>query len=309
MPRRRTDHTTSPPQHTKNSHHGHRRQQSQPHTSSGPSLQQLHAVHDAPASLEQLNALNFPVLQRFVPALQRIVLTTSYCTAYKIADGNWEKLDIEGPLFLLDLNPYSPLFILPGMDPKILPGMGRYHAFVMNRKGINNLLIPLPKKSENVDTTNSVLISMLMAWEDCYGLSVFDQEGTSTASESERVGAQVLELVKEMEEEESRFAQMMQHQQQQMTPHGFPGYPPPMPMPMPLQTPQSFSGSPSYMTPTVETSGIDLMAALGSKLGIVGGGNASGYTSGDGGYTSGASGPAGKGRKITLNELFGKPLS
>ncbi|EPS35288.1 hypothetical protein H072_11340 [Dactylellina haptotyla CBS 200.50] len=316
MPRRRTDHPTSPPQHSKNSH---RRQQSQPHNSSGPSLQQLHAVHDAPASLEQLNALNFPVLQRFVPALQRIVLTTSYCTAYKIANGNWEKLDIEGPLFLLELNPYHPQFFIPGMNPKMIPGMGRFHAFVMNRKGVSNLLIPLPKQSENIDTTNSVLISMLMEWEDCYGLSVFDQEGTSTASESERVGAQVLELVKEMETDDARLVQMIK-QQQHMNVQAFGGYamppppppqqqaPMPVPMPMPLQTPTGYSGSPSFMTPTAENSGIDLMAALGPKLGIMGGGNASGYTSGDGGYTSGASGSVAKGRKISLNELFGKQL-
>ncbi|EWC47745.1 hypothetical protein DRE_02945 [Drechslerella stenobrocha 248] len=297
-PRRKTDHPTSPPQGPRNAqanHHAHRRQASQPHTSSGPSLQQLHEVHDAPASLEQLNALNFPVLQRFVPALQRIVLTTSHCTAFKITNGNWDKTDIEGPLFLLELNPYHPQFYPVGMDPKMTPGMGRYHAFVMNRKGINNLLIPLPKKSENVDTTHSVLISMLMTWEDCYGLSVFEQEGTSTASERSRVGKQVLELTQEMEEEDARIAQMMEQHSQ----------PPPPPPPAFMGYP-SFPVSSGYGTPTTNRpdAGIDLMAALGSKIGA---GVTTGYTS-DAGYTSTGSGVPTAGRKISLLELFGKPI-
>lgn len=230
----------------------------------------------------------------------------------------------------------------------MLEGMGKYHAFVLNRKGVNNLLIPLPKRIENVDTTNSVLISMLMAWEDCYGLSVFDQEGTSTASESERVGRKVLELVKEMEEideaaaasaaakeaealrkrveDNDRSQAESQVQQQQQW-----GQPQPQQIQQTIhhQHPQmhqhlpqlqmqhlhhpnqpQYPGSPAYMTPTAEYGGVDLMAALGPKLGIVGnnGGNNSGYNSGDGGYTSAASGTGGKGRKITLNELFGKPL-
>ncbi|KAK6342197.1 hypothetical protein TWF730_001675 [Orbilia blumenaviensis] len=341
MTRRKTNHPTSPPQNARlATHQSHRRQQSQPHTSSGPSLQALHAVHDAPASLEQLNSLNFPVLQRFLPALTRIHLTTSYSTAYKIRDGNWEKLDIEGPLFLLELLPSHPNFCPPNTPAKMLEGMGKYHAFVLNRKGVNNLLIPLPTKLENVDTTNSVLISMLMAWEDCYGLSVFNQEGTSTASESERVGEKVLELVKEMEQLEEAAKESLkkrvenadrmhaelqaqqwgqqhpqQHQQQphqqvpQMLPQMQPHLPP-LQMQHITQQPQQFSGSPAYMTPTAEYAGVDLMAALGPKLGIVGsgGGNNSGYNSGDGGYASAASGTGGKGRKITLNELFGKPL-
>ncbi|KAF3113801.1 hypothetical protein TWF706_009172 [Orbilia oligospora] len=371
MTRRKANHPTSPPQNPRPTHQSHRRQQSHPHTSSGPSLQALHAVHDAPASLEQLNSLNFPVLQKFLPSLTRIHLTTSYSTAYKIRNGNWEKLDIEGPLFLLELLPSHPHFpssssSLNNLDPKMVEGMGKYHAFVLNRKGVNNLLIPLPKRIENVDTTNSVLISMLMAWEDCYGLSVFDQEGTSTASESERVGAKVLELVKEMEEiDESAAAaataaavaaakeaenlrkrvenadrlqaelqvQPQRGQQQQQIPQQVPQqipqtlhhphhphhpqmshHLPPLQM-QHLHHQQQYSGSPAYMTPTAEYAGVDLMAALGPKLGIVGtgnsnggGGNNSGYNSGDGGYTSAASGTGGKGRKITLNELFGKPL-
>ncbi|KAK6522384.1 hypothetical protein TWF281_002946 [Arthrobotrys megalospora] len=334
MTRRKANHPTSPPQHPKPSHQSHRRQQSHPHTSSGPSLQALHEVHDAPASLEQLNSLNFPVLQRFLPALTRIHLTTSYSTAYKINNGNWEKLDIEGPLFLLELLPSHPNFCPATTDLQKIEGMGKYHAFVLNRKGVNNLLIPLPKKLENVDTTNSVLISMLMAWEDCYGLSVFDQEGTSTASESERVGGKVLELVKEMEELEENAAKEslrkrvekadrmqaelqaqqwgQQHQQVPPPPHHqmLPQMQPHLP-PLQMQhLPQQYSGSPAYMTPTAEYAGVDLMAALGPKLGIVGsgGGNNSGYNSGDGGYTSAASGTGGKGRKITLNELFGKPI-
>ncbi|KAJ6263925.1 hypothetical protein Dda_0062 [Drechslerella dactyloides] len=306
MPRRRTDHPTSPPQNARSgqANHAHRRQPSQPHTSSGPSLQQLHAVHDAPASLEQLTALNTPVLQRFVPSLIRIVLATSYCTAFKITNGNWEKLDIEGPLFLLELNPYHQAFYPPGMDPKIAPGMGRYHAFVMNRKGINNLLIPLPRKSENVDTTNSVLVSMLMTWEDCYGLSVFEQEGTSTAKERERVGKQVVDLTKEMEEDDAKIAQMVQQQQQRQQQQQLP----PGLTPAFMGFPQQFSGTPSYGTPVTERPpdgiGFDLMAALGSKIGA---GTASGYASGDAGYNSNDG--AAKGRKISLNELFGKSIS
>ncbi|KAK6502651.1 hypothetical protein TWF506_003229 [Arthrobotrys conoides] len=364
MTRRKANHPTSPPQNPKPPHQSHRRQQSHPHTSSGPSLQALHAVHDAPASLEQLNSLNFPVLQKFLPSLTRIHLTTSYSTAYKIRNSNWEKLDIEGPLFLLELLPSHPNFpsSASNIDPGMAKGMGKYHAFVLNRKGVNNLLIPLPKRIENVDTTNSVLISMLMAWEDCYGLSVFDQEGTSTASESERVGAKVLELVKEMEEiDESaavaaakeaevlrkrvenadRLQAELQVQPQWGQQQQLPTQQPPtqqVPQQVPQQIPQmlhlhhhpqmqqhlpplqmqhlhhqqQYSGSPAYMTPTAEYAGVDLMAALGPKLGIVGtnnsGGHNSGYNSGDGGYTSAASGTGGKGRKITLNELFGKPL-
>ncbi|KAK6330637.1 hypothetical protein TWF718_002834 [Orbilia javanica] len=356
MTRRKANQPTSPPQNTRTPHQSHRRQQSHPHTSSGPSLQALHAVHDAPASLEQLNSLNFPVLQRFLPSLTHIHLTTSYSTAYKIRDGNWEKLDIEGPLFLLELLPSHPNFPSAsnaGVDPKRVGDMGKYHAFVLNRKGVNNLLIPLPKRTENVDTTDSVLISMLMAWEDCYGLSVFDQPGTSTASESDRVGKKVLELVKEMEQTDEaaaaaakqaeaprkrnentdrlqaellqgqQFQNTWDHQQQQQPQipqmyqqqhhHHNPQmqqHLPPLQMQHLHHQPQ-YSGSPAYMTPTAEYAGVDLMAALGPKLGIMGnnsGGNNSGYNSGDGGYTSAASGTGGKGRKITLNELFGKPL-
>ncbi|KAF3930124.1 hypothetical protein ABW19_dt0207354 [Dactylella cylindrospora] len=306
MPRRRTDHPTSPPHHmhTRNpsGHHGHRRQQSQ--SNPGPPslpvpIQQPTIVQDDPLLLQQVNALNFSVIHRLIPSLQRIIHTTSICTAYKIINENWDRLDIEGPLFFLDLNIYHPQFYLPGMSPTIQASMSRYAAFVLNRKGLNNLLIPLPKKSENVDTTNSVLISMLMDWGDCYGLSVFDQEGTSTASDSDTVGKLVLDLVNDLENEEERIKQMANNPQFTGYPLQPVGFPPPQP----------------YFSPSVERPQIDLMAALGPKIGAgstsgyatggQGSGYASGYASGDGGYASGGSALPEKGRKIDINAFFG----
>src|SRR2546421_12302418 len=81
--------------------------------------------------------LNLPVIRRHIPRTRRIISLASYCTVYKISSGQWYKPDIEGTLFLLDVTPPTP-------------DATRYHAFILNRKGLSNLLIPLPRKLELV---------------------------------------------------------------------------------------------------------------------------------------------------------------
>src|SRR4051794_15603169 len=102
-PRRRVDQPMSPTHNTTiptdTSHH--RRHPSEPITGyneSVPTLQEIQAAHDAPASQDLLMSINHPVLQNLIPSLHRIVAVASYCTLYKleISNGEWERPHIEG---------------------------------------------------------------------------------------------------------------------------------------------------------------------------------------------------------------------
>jgi len=136
---------------------------------------------------------NLPVIKRLVPNCTRIITSASYCNVYEIIRGSWDRPEIEGPIFILELN--------------VSAGSTKYCAFIMNRKSPINILIPLPNKTDNIDLDSSELISiqlddsqLLQRNQDaerpgCFGLRVYSELGTSTEKDRQTIGDEILRLV------------------------------------------------------------------------------------------------------------------
>ncbi|KAJ6107270.1 Dcp1-like decapping [Penicillium sp. IBT 18751x] len=94
-------------------------------------------------SNEELNLL---VLQRHNPSIASILSLAPYSVVYIFspATRGWEKMKVEGTMFVCQLTPGSL-------------GEDRYSVFVLNRSGLQNFELPLTE-SENVELTETYVI-------------------------------------------------------------------------------------------------------------------------------------------------------
>jgi hypothetical protein len=112
--------------------------------------------------------LNFSVLHRTYPDLIAIEHVTPYAALYtfNLANQQWEKVGIEGTLFLCQLTP-SPI------------GAERYCAVILNRRGLDNFYIDLTS-SEDMEITDPYVI---LQGDLVYGIWIFaDPPPASTAN-------------------------------------------------------------------------------------------------------------------------------
>ena len=77
--------------------------------------------------------INFTVLKRYEPQLEAIIVCAPHAKVYTLQDGEWVVEEVEGSLFICRLTP-SPI-----------TGGSRYCLMMLNRKGMDNLIIEFGK--------------------------------------------------------------------------------------------------------------------------------------------------------------------
>jgi hypothetical protein len=123
--------------------------------------------------------LNFKVLSRIYPDLVTIEHVTPYAVlySYKLETQQWEKLGIEGTLFICRLTP-SPI------------GAERFCAIIHNRRGLDNFYQELTN-SEEMEVSDPYVI---MHGEDVFGIWIFaDPPPASTANCRVETAAKMME--------------------------------------------------------------------------------------------------------------------
>lgn len=113
--------------------------------------------------------LNLSALRRIYPDLRTIGHVTPYAALYTFSldTQQWEKLGVEGTLFLCTLAP-SPL------------GADRYSVAILNRRGLDNFYLELTSE-EDMEFTDPYVI--LQGDDQVYGIWVFaDPPPASTAN-------------------------------------------------------------------------------------------------------------------------------
>ena len=112
--------------------------------------------------------LNFSVLRRKYPELSTIEHVTPYAALYtfNLETQQWEKLGVEGTLFLCKLAPSSI-------------GADRYSVAILNRRGLDNFYLELTSE-EDMEFTDPYVI---LQGDQVYGIWVFaDPPPASTAN-------------------------------------------------------------------------------------------------------------------------------
>lgn len=112
--------------------------------------------------------LNFSVLRRIYPELVAIEHVTPYAALYTFTreTQQWEKVGVEGTLFLCRLAP-SPI------------GADRYSVAILNRRGLDNFYLELTSEEEMEFTDPYVILQD----DQIYGIWVFaDPPPASTAN-------------------------------------------------------------------------------------------------------------------------------
>lgn len=106
--------------------------------------------------------INFSVLQRYIPNLQSIISIAPSTTIYTFSPETqtWEKTNTEGALFVCELTP-SPL-----------TGTVQHCIMVLNRKGMENLIIET-REIENVEITEKYLYVTLRSQGELKTLGFF----------------------------------------------------------------------------------------------------------------------------------------
>ncbi|RCI16161.1 hypothetical protein L249_1811 [Ophiocordyceps polyrhachis-furcata BCC 54312] len=96
-------------------------------------------AHYAPPPPRTNTELNLSVLQRYLPSIQSIMSMAANAVAYTFdgASESWNKAGIEGTLFVCA---QSPL-------PEDLSSRPRACVFVLNRRGLDNLVVDLGRVS------------------------------------------------------------------------------------------------------------------------------------------------------------------
>ncbi|KAL4870383.1 hypothetical protein BDV12DRAFT_61294 [Aspergillus spectabilis] len=156
--------------------------------------QQLLEQHDQsmPSAPPRTNEeLNLSVLQRHNPAVNSIQSIAPFAVVYTFSPTTrqWEKTGVEGTLFVCQLVPGSL-------------GEERYSVFVLNRRGLNNLDLPLTD-GDNVELTEEYIIlksdtdpisndSKAARDTRIFGLWVFSEPPPSSTAETRNINAQVI---------------------------------------------------------------------------------------------------------------------
>ncbi|OAQ97342.1 hypothetical protein LLEC1_04994 [Akanthomyces lecanii] len=112
----------------------------------------------APPPLRENTELNLAVLQRYVPSIFSILSIAANAVVYifdSVAE-SWEKSGVEGTLFVCTQSP------LPG-DPDNTP---RACVFVLNRRGLGNVIVDLAQVSHVEIAGELVILRVEGAWKE-----------------------------------------------------------------------------------------------------------------------------------------------
>jgi Dcp1-like decapping family len=114
----------------------------------------------APQLLHRTNTeLNLSVLQHYLPSITSIVSIAANAVVYTFAPETqeWDKAGVEGTLFVCD------------QEPSPVTGAPRACVFVLNRRGLDNIILDLAKVGD-CEVTEQLLIFRLEdgvgAWEE-----------------------------------------------------------------------------------------------------------------------------------------------
>jgi hypothetical protein len=124
--------------------------------------------------------LNFSVLRRVYPELVAIEHVTPYAALYtfNLDTQQWEKVGVEGTLFICQLTPSSM-------------GAERYCAVILNRRGLDNFYLELTS-SDDMEITDPYVI---LQGDQVYGLWIFaDPPPASTADCRVETAAKMMEI-------------------------------------------------------------------------------------------------------------------
>jgi Dcp1-like decapping family len=126
----------------------------------------------APPPLRTNDDLNLAVLKRHNPSISRIVSLANYAVVYLYSQksGVWDKVGIEGSLFVCQLSPTQ----------NHLPSIERYSLVILNRRGLDNFTREL-ENGDDVEITSEYVI--IRVGQQAYGLWIFDEPGTSTGGQ------------------------------------------------------------------------------------------------------------------------------
>lgn len=109
--------------------------------------------------------LNFSVLRRHYPQVLGIHHVAPYAVLYtfNLETQQWEKVGIEGTLFLCELSP-SPI------------GADRFSVIILNRRGLDNFTLELTSEEDLEITEEYVIVQT----DQVYGLWVFSEPPPSS---------------------------------------------------------------------------------------------------------------------------------
>ena len=125
------------------------------------------AVADIPAPPPRsIEELNLSVLQRHYPGVVAIRHVTSYSVlyAFNLESEEWEKVGIEGTLFVCELVPS-------------LKGADRYSIIILNRRGLNNFDWEISSDDDDLEFTDEFII---VRGDQVYGIWVFSDPPPSS---------------------------------------------------------------------------------------------------------------------------------
>jgi hypothetical protein len=105
------------------------------------------AFYVEPPHTRTRDQINEDVIKKYVPSLNNIIAVGPNAVIYTFAPdfGNWDKANIEGSMFICQLTP-SPV-----------TGGTRHCIIVLNRKGVENLIIE-SSEIEDVEIKDEILI-------------------------------------------------------------------------------------------------------------------------------------------------------
>lgn len=130
---------------------------------------QAYAVHAPKPPPRDSDELNLAVLRRWNPEVVSIKSKASMAVVYTCSTetGQWERADIEGPLFICELVRAT----LPIPDSSLL--IERYKLVILNRKNMQNFSVDL-RETAQLDVNDSlIMFSPAHPGEPLYGLWIY----------------------------------------------------------------------------------------------------------------------------------------
>ena len=140
----------------------------------------VHSEDDAaaPPVIRSNEELNLSVIRRHYPEVAAIHYVAPYAVlyAYMLESSQWEKVGMEGSLFVCELVP-SPI------------GAERFAVILLNRRGLENFFMEITSP-EDIDFGEFIM----MQSDQVYGLWIFSEPLSSTANVPAQIQAKLEEL-------------------------------------------------------------------------------------------------------------------
>ncbi|KAI9884626.1 MAG: hypothetical protein M1823_003582 [Watsoniomyces obsoletus] len=128
--------------------------------------------------------LNLLVVRRHHPEVESILSIAPFIVmyAFSVISGQWEKMGIEGTMFVCQLTSEKP-------------DVERYGVFVLNKRGLNNFFaelfhgqdVEVSQENVNVRVTNSE------GEETVYGIWIFSEPPPSSTANTRAINAQIIQ--------------------------------------------------------------------------------------------------------------------